>query len=419
MQTKRSNAAGVATRAGCARLAFVLFCAIALQHAAESAPRIAPLPESQWSDAHRAIVAAGAPQGRATTNLLATYLHHPAIALSLPPFDRYVTSESTLPPRHRMLLGLRTAWLTRSEYLWAHHAAVARGAGMTDAEIERVARGPDAAGWEPFEVALLRAADELNVDAFVSSATWRTLAALYNNAQLVDLPFTVGAFTLTAGVANSVGVEIEADLRDRFPTGISHAPTARVTNERLIGKVPRIAPLPREQWSPEMRALLDPNNTGQPGANVYPVYAQSLTMDLRRRPVGEHIRQDTTLTGRQRELLLLRIGVLCRSEYEWAAHHRIGLRSGLTEADIDGIVAGPDRGEGDLVENLLLRATDELHRDAVVSAGTWAALAKVFDTRQMLDIVVAVGGYRMFSMSMNSYGVQLDANPTRFPPHLR
>jgi alkylhydroperoxidase family enzyme len=413
-----SHAAGTVTGRSFARAAMVLVGALALQHAAEAEPRIAPLSQSQWDNDHRAIVAEKATEGQAT-NLVATYLHHPQLAASLLPFEHYIANESTLPARHRQLLGLRTAWLTGSEYLWAHRADAARDAGFSAAEIERVASGPDAAGWEPFEAALVRAADELLVDSFVSDATWQTLASRYDNAQLVDLPFTVGAFTLMAGTANSVGVEIEPELSDRFPAGIAATPAAPRTNHRLIGRDPRIAPLPREEWSPEMRALLDPNDSGRTMANVYPTYAQSLRMDLLRRPVGEHIRNDTTLTDRQREILLLRIGVLCRAEYEWAAHYRIGLRSGLNESDIEWIVAGPDQGDGDPVENLLLRATDELYRDAVVSAATWEALQGAFDTRQLLDIVVAIGGYRMFSMAMNSYGVQLDPNATRFPPHLR
>jgi alkylhydroperoxidase family enzyme len=385
---------------------------------ATAAPRIAPLPQAEWDETQRAIVAERAPSGRAT-NLTSTYLHHPQLAASLLPFEQYIASDSALPARHRALLGLRTAWLMGSEYLWAHRAAAARADGLADAELRRVAEGPDAAGWESFEAAVVRAADELNVDSFVSDATWRTLASRYDSAQLVDLPFTVGAFTMMAGTANSLGVEIEPQLRDRFPAGLPHSSKARRTHERLIGREPRIAPLPREQWSPEMRALLDPQNSGRTIANVYPTYAQSLKMDLVRRPVGEHIRNDTTLTDRQREILLLRIGVLCRSEYEWAAHYRIGLRAGLSEADIDGIVAGPDRGEGDRVENLLMKATDELFEDDVVSTETWNALEDAFDTRQLLDILTAIGGYRMFSMSMNSYGVQLDPNSTRFPPELR
>src|SRR5690606_31154029 len=354
----RSTAAPAARRGVLARTAFLLLGAAALQ-AAEAAPRIAPLPESQWQDEHRAIVAEHGPQGRAT-NLIATYLHHPSLAASLLPFERYVASGSTLPARHRYLLALRTAWLTGSEYLWAHRAAAALADGLSAEDLERVARGPDAPGWDAFEAAGLRAADELHVDAFVSDSTWETLAGDYETAQLIDLPFTVGAFTALAGIANSVGVEIEPELDERFPSGIARVPAAERSNKRLIGLEPRIPPLPREQWSDGMRELLDPSNTNRPIANVYPTYAQSLEMDLLRRPVGEHIRNDTTLTDRQREIQLLRIGVLCRAEYEWAAHYRIGRRIGLSEEDIERIVAGPDQGGVDPVENLLMRATDEL-----------------------------------------------------------
>ena len=116
----------------------------------------------------------------------------------------------------------------------------------------------------------------------------------------------------------------------------------------------------------------------------------------------------------------MRIGVLCRSEYEWAAHSRLGRRAGMTDADVDRIVAGPDSGGGDPVETAMLRATDELYRDDVVSADTWATLAKALDTKQLLDMLVAVGGYRAVSMAINSAGVQLDPNMAdfRFPPGL-
>ena len=118
----------------------------------------------------------------------------------------------------------------------------------------------------------------------------------------------------------------------------------------------------------------------------------------------------------------MRIGVLCRSEYEWAAHSRLGRRAGMmTDADVARIIAGPDAGGGDPLETALLRATDELYRDVRVSDDTWAALAKGLDTKQLLDVLIAVGGYRSASMAINSAGVQLDANMAdfRFPPSLR
>ena len=115
----------------------------------------------------------------------------------------------------------------------------------------------------------------------------------------------------------------------------------------------------------------------------------------------------------------MRIGVLCRSEYEWAAHSRSGRRAGMTDADVARIVAGPDSGGGDPIETALLRATDELYRDDRVSDETWGALAKALDTKQLLDMLIAVGGYRATSMAINSAGVQLDANMANFQFPLR
>jgi phosphate transport system substrate-binding protein len=81
---------------------------------------------------------------------------------------------------------------------------------MTGAELARIARGPDASGWDPFEAMLLRAADELHVSAFVSDSTWNALSARYDVNQRVDLVDAVGVFTLHAGAINSLGVEIKA-----------------------------------------------------------------------------------------------------------------------------------------------------------------------------------------------------------------
>jgi alkylhydroperoxidase family enzyme len=116
--------------------------------------------------------------------------------------------------------------------------------------------------------------------------------------------------------------------------------------------------------------------------------------------------------------LIVRIGVLCRSEYEWAAHAPALRRAGMTDAEIQAVVDGP-AAVRDPVERTLIRAVDELHRDAVISDGTWRDLSARFDARQMLDILTTVGGYRMVSMALNTFGVQLEEGAERFPPALR
>ena len=143
--------------------------------------------------------------------------------------------------------------------------------------------------------------------------------------------------------------------------------------------------------------------------------------DRVRGTMNTHVNNGNALPPRQRELLLMRIGVLCRSEYEYAAHHRVGRQAGLTEADVARILAGPDSPGGDPVDTALLRASDELFEHVVVSDSTWAALSKSLDTKQLFDVLLTVGGYRSNSMLINSAGVQLDANMTdfRFPPSLR
>jgi hypothetical protein len=66
-----------------------------------------------------------------------------------------------------------------------------------------------------------------------------------------------------------------------------------------------------------------------------------------------------------------------------------------------------------------MRSVDELHRDYVVSDATWRELAKEFDAKQLLDILTTIGGYRMVSMALNTFGVQLEEKAERFPPSLR
>jgi alkylhydroperoxidase family enzyme len=382
----------------------------------EADARLAPVPEREWTTAQRSIAVRFGVEGR-PTNALRTYLHHPRLAENILPFERYIAQESTLSARHRELLILRTAWLCRSQYIWALHAGRARSAGIRSDELTRIARGPDAPGWPPFEAVLLRAVDELLVDSFVSDSTWARLSARFDTPQLMDAVFTVAEMTMVAGTVNSLEVQVDDWLEDRLPVGISTTPAAARTSVRLIGRSPRIAPLEPADWSPEVKAWLA-RYGDRPVANIYRTYARHLAMDRPRTRVSEHIRQDSTLSPRIREQLIVRIGVLCRSEYEWAAHAPALRRAGMTDAEILAVVDGP-AAVRDPVESALLRAVDELKNDAVMSDGTWRDLSVRFDATQMLDILTTVGGYRMVSMALNTFGVQLEPDAERFPSSLR
>ena len=140
--------------------------------------RVAPLPESEWTDEQRAVVERYAPDGN-PGNALRTLARVPALADRVFPFMGYIANDSTLSPRHRSILLLRTAWLAQSANLWATHASRAGEAGLSDAEVRRIAEGPGD-GWSAFETTLLTLADELFRNAAVTDQTWDTLAAQYD-----------------------------------------------------------------------------------------------------------------------------------------------------------------------------------------------------------------------------------------------
>ena len=119
-------------------------------------------------------------------------------------------NNATIPTRDREILVLRTAWLSRGEYEWgSHHDSYARKAGLTVEEVSRITQGPEAKGWSDFDVALLRAADQLHSSRFITDATWKSLAQRYNESQLVEVVLTVGNYTLLAMYFNALGVQLE------------------------------------------------------------------------------------------------------------------------------------------------------------------------------------------------------------------
>ncbi len=63
----------------------------------------------------------------------------------------------------------------------------------------------------------------------------------------------------------------------------------------------------------------------------------------------------------------------------------------------------------------LLTLADELYRDAMVSDETWAAVTAEFDTRETIAALMTVSNYRLVSMSLNAFGVQLLPTDERFP----
>ncbi len=123
-------------------------------------------------------------------------------------YTGHFVRNATLPTRHRELLILRTAWLSRGDYIWGRHDVIGREAGLTAEEIRRVTAGPDAPGWDDFDRALLGAADELHTSRFISHSTWNALAERYTEEELVEVVLIVGNYTQLAMFQNTLGAQL-------------------------------------------------------------------------------------------------------------------------------------------------------------------------------------------------------------------
>jgi alkylhydroperoxidase family enzyme len=171
--------------------------------------RIPPLPPSERDDQARELIGEGL--GGQEANIFTTLVRHPGLMRKWLPFGGKLLA-GKIPARDRELLILRTGWNCRAEYEWAQHVVIGRAAGLSDEEILRIPRGPDAEGWAPFDATLLRAADELHTEFRVSDATWALVAERYDERQLIELPMLVGHYHLVAMTLNTLEVEIDPGL---------------------------------------------------------------------------------------------------------------------------------------------------------------------------------------------------------------
>jgi 4-carboxymuconolactone decarboxylase len=175
---------------------------------------------------------------------------------------------------------------------------------------------------------------------------------------------------------------------------------------------PRIPPLPPDRWEGDLRRILEATPAGVDRRlgdnNIFPTFANHQDLFRAWLPFGGFLLTAGRLSGRDRELLILRTAVNCRSSYEWGQHVRISLDGGIEREAIDRVHEGPDADGWSAHEAALLRAADELHHDSRISDETWATLAETYDAEQLIEVSMVAGHYQMLAGALNSLGVELD-----------
>jgi len=177
---------------------------------------------------------------------------------------------------------------------------------------------------------------------------------------------------------------------------------------------PRLTPVPDSELTDYQREVLAP--LGESGRmNIFRTMVRAPKALKRFLVWGNYVLYLNNLRPRDREIVVLRIGYLCRSGYEWAQHVEIGLRSDLGADEIERIKRGAAAPGWTPAEASLLRAVDQLHDVHFIEDDAWTALRAHYTEAQCLDVIFTTTQYAQVSTILNTLGVQLDPDQVLDP----
>jgi AhpD family alkylhydroperoxidase len=109
------------------------------------------------------------------------------------------------------------------------------------------------------------------------------------------------------------------------------------------------------------------------------------------------IRHECALPGALREMVIMRIAHLNGAPYEAAQHAPIALREGLSEAQVDALADWHASTLFDDTQRAVLAYCDAMTREIRVPAETFAAIRRLFDPREVVELTATIGAYNMVS----------------------
>jgi alkylhydroperoxidase family enzyme len=127
-----------------------------------------------------------------------------------------------------------------------------------------------------------------------------------------------------------------------------------------------------------------------------------------------HILFGSTISVRQRELIVLRVAALRECDYEWKQHLVQGADAGIGPEEIERVAQGSSAPGWSPLDGAILRAVEELIGDATISGDTWSRLSTELDTHQLMDLIFTVGCYELIAMFFKACAVQLDDDLVEF-----
>ena len=124
-----------------------------------------------------------------------------------------------------------------------------------------------------------------------------------------------------------------------------------------------------------------------------------------------------TFDTRLRELMIMRIGWVTGSVYEWTQHWRVATTAGIPAEDVLAVRDWQTSDRLSAADKAVLAATDESLAGKTVSDATWAEVTKhITDPAQQVEFIVAMGNWTMFSILLRNLKIPLEDGVAIWPP---
>ena len=177
---------------------------------------------------------------------------------------------------------------------------------------------------------------------------------------------------------------------------------------------------PKPPYAPDVAAGIDKWMAGATIETPAIFEAFHIHPDLARRTgvLGAGFLGHPTLDERDREIVIDRVTGRQGAAHEWSLHASIfGSKVGLTEAQLDSTVTGPDNNPELWAEDelQLMRIVDELADSTDLGDDSWAFLRDRYSDQQLVEFILLVGWYRTVSSLCNTLRIPEHPECRPFP----
>jgi 4-carboxymuconolactone decarboxylase len=172
-----------------------------------TSPRIAPVAEPSAELEEIFAKALVGPSGK-PINIFGTLGHHPKLLKRFNVLGGFFLNAGLLPAREREIVILRVGYQCQAVYEFGQHTVIGLRVGLTSDEIAALA-SQTAGTWSSKDQALIALVDDLCADNCVSDATWTSLQADWNEAELLELVMVAGMYRMVSGFLNTMGVQLD------------------------------------------------------------------------------------------------------------------------------------------------------------------------------------------------------------------